>query len=417
MFTDAETEIATKAPVAVLTHEAWQTRFAGDPAILGKTLMLNGQAHTVVGVTPPNVQAPFGRPDVFIPIPYYPNASGLQRGNRGMLALGALKRGVTIETASRDLKALAKQQEDAYPTTNKGFGVDLQPLKEQLVGQTRAPIYIVFAAVAIVLLIACANVANLQLARGAARYRELSVRAALGAGRARIVQQLLTESLILSLVGGAAGIALARARDEVAQHRTRQYASDHDSRSPWMARRSPSPRSSRSHRASCLVSRRRGKASRTNVHDMLRSSNRRRRLWTCGNAQHAGHRAARALARAADERRLAHAFAHRTAARQTWFRYEEPDDDAVPSSGRRSTTTRTRSGRCSSGRSRRSAPCPVCNRRHSCAHFPSPGNGDSYPVQIEGRAPAASPRRAVGTGQHRHARVLHDDGHSASRWT
>ena len=209
VFTDAETEIATKAPVAVLTYEAWQSRFAGDRAILGKTLVLNGQAHTVIGVTQPNVQAPFGRPDVFIPIPYYPNASGLQRGTRGMLALGALKPGVTIENAQRELKTLAKQQEDAYPATNKGYGVELQRLKEQLVGQTRAPIYIVFAAVTVVLLIACANVANLQLARGAARYRELSVRAALGAGRARIAQQLLTESVLLSLVGGAAGLVLA----------------------------------------------------------------------------------------------------------------------------------------------------------------------------------------------------------------
>lgn len=209
VFTDAETEIATKAPVAVLAYETWQSRFGGDPAILGKTIVLNGQAHNVIGVTPPNVQAPFGRPDVFLPMPYYPNASGLQRGTRGMLALGTLKRGMTIESAERDLKALAKQQEDAFPTTNKGMGVELQALKEQIVGQTRTPIYIVFAAVTIVLLIACANVANLQLARGAARYRELSVRAALGAGRARIAQQLLTESLLLSLVGGIVGVLLA----------------------------------------------------------------------------------------------------------------------------------------------------------------------------------------------------------------
>ena len=122
IFTDAETEIATKAPVAVVTYEAWQSRFGGDPAILGKTLVLNGQAHTVVGVTPPNMQAPFGRPDVFIPIPYYPNASGLQRGTRGMLALGTLKPGVTIESAERELKALAKQQEDAYPGDQQGHG-------------------------------------------------------------------------------------------------------------------------------------------------------------------------------------------------------------------------------------------------------------------------------------------------------
>ncbi|MDB4878427.1 MAG: hypothetical protein JWM41_4873 [Gemmatimonadetes bacterium] len=209
VFTDAETQIATKAPVAVITAETWQSRFGSDRAIIGRTLVLNGQPHTVVGVTRPHVQTPFGAPDVFLPIPYYPNASGLQRGTRGISALGTLKPGVSFENAQRDLRALAKQQEDAYPATNKGFGVELQSLKDQLVGSSRTPIYIVFGAVFIVLLIACANVANLQLARGAARHRELSVRAALGAGRGRIAQQLLTESLLLSLAGGGAGLALA----------------------------------------------------------------------------------------------------------------------------------------------------------------------------------------------------------------
>ncbi|HEY4216513.1 MAG TPA: ABC transporter permease [Gemmatimonadaceae bacterium] len=209
MLTDAETEIATKQPVAVVSYEAWQSRFGADPALLGKTLVLNGQPHVVVGITQPNVQTPYGPGDVYIPIPYYPNASGLDRGNRGVTALGTLKSGVTFENAQRDLQTLAKRQEDEYPTTNKGFGVELQPIRDQLVGSGRTSIYIVFAAVLVVLLIACANVANLQLARGAARYRELSVRAALGAGRARIAQQLLTESVMLSMVGGVAGLGLA----------------------------------------------------------------------------------------------------------------------------------------------------------------------------------------------------------------
>jgi putative ABC transport system permease protein len=208
-FTDAETEIATKAPVAVVSYESWQSRFGADPAIVGRTMVLNGQPHTVVGITRPHAQTPYGVPDVFLPIAYYPNASGLQRGTRGVAAIGRIKPGVTFENAQRDLKALARRQEELYPATNKGFGVELQPLKEQIVGPTRAPLYIVFAAVIVVLLIACANVANLQLARGAARHRELSVRAALGAGRGRIAQQLLTESVLLSLVGGAAGLGLA----------------------------------------------------------------------------------------------------------------------------------------------------------------------------------------------------------------
>jgi len=210
MFTDAETEIATKRPVAIVSYEAWQTRFGADSSLLGKTLVLNGQPHVVVGITRPNVQTPYGPGDVYIPIPYYPNASGLERGNRGVTALGTLKAGVTFENAQRDLQALAKRQEDEYPATNKGFGVELQPIRDQLVGaSSRTSIYIVFGAVLVVLLIACANVANLQLARGAARYRELSVRAALGAGRARIAQQLLTESIMLSMIGGVAGLGLA----------------------------------------------------------------------------------------------------------------------------------------------------------------------------------------------------------------
>jgi putative ABC transport system permease protein len=209
LFTDAETEVATKAPVAILSHEAWETRFGSDPAILGKTIVLNGQPHTVVGIARPRIPTPFGTPDAYMPIGYYPNASGLSRGNRGVSAIGTIKRGVSVANALADLKTLAAQQEAAYPTTNKGFGVEFVPLKDQIVGSTRTPIFIVFAAVGMVLLIACANVANLQLARGAARHRELSVRAALGAGRGRIAQQLLTESVLLSMLGGGAGLFLA----------------------------------------------------------------------------------------------------------------------------------------------------------------------------------------------------------------
>jgi putative ABC transport system permease protein len=208
-MTDAETEVETKGQVAVLSHEAWENRFGADPSILGEVIVLNGQPLTVIGVTRPKVQTPFGAPDVYIPIGYYPNANGLQRGTRGVSAIGTIKAGVSFENAQRDLAALAARQAEAFPTTNKGFGVALQSLKEQIVGPSRAPIYIVFAAVGMVLLIACANVANLQLARGAARHRELSVRAALGAGRGRIAQQLLTESVLLSLMGGVAGVGLA----------------------------------------------------------------------------------------------------------------------------------------------------------------------------------------------------------------
>jgi len=209
LFTDAETELATKAPVAILSYEAWRSRFGADPAMLGKSIVINGTAFTVIGITTPNMPVPLGAPDVSVPIGYYPNAHGLERGTRGILVAGRLKPDVTLDAAQRDLQSIEKRLAELYPTTNAGTSAEVVSMKEQLVGQTKAPLFIVLAAVAVVLLIACANVANLQLARGAARARELSVRAALGAGRGRIAQQLLTESVVLSLVGGVVGVTFA----------------------------------------------------------------------------------------------------------------------------------------------------------------------------------------------------------------
>jgi putative ABC transport system permease protein len=208
-FTETETELATKAPVAILSYETWRARFGSDPAILGKVININGTPFTVVGITTPNMPAPLGTPDVMVPIGYYPNAKGLERGVRGIAVAARLAPGVSLEAARRDLSAIAKQLEREYPTTNAGTGAEVIALKEQMVGRVRESLYVIVAAVAVVLLIACANVANLQLARGASRARELSVRAALGAGRGRIAQQLLTESVILSIIGGVAGVALA----------------------------------------------------------------------------------------------------------------------------------------------------------------------------------------------------------------
>ena len=210
-FTDAETEVATKAPVAILTYEAWQNRFGGDRAMLGKNITLNGTTFTVVGITAPHAQVPLGTPDVMMPIGYYPNAHGLDRGVRGVLVAARLKPGVTLDAAQRDLSTVMAQLEQEYPATNASTGAEVISLREYLVHGVRESLLIILAAVGVVLLIACANVANLQLARGAARARELSVRAALGAGRRRLAQQLLTESVLLSLAGGVLGIALALA--------------------------------------------------------------------------------------------------------------------------------------------------------------------------------------------------------------
>ena len=211
LFKDQETELATKAPIALLSHEAWTTRFGADPQILGKPIVINGTTFTVVGVLVPRMPMPaFSQtPDVMVPIGYYPNAHGLDRGTRGIWVVGRLRQGVTLAAAQRDLQAIEQQLARMYPATNAGTSAEVQSLREYTVGPTRAPLYLIVAAVAAVLLIACANVANLQLARGASRSRELSVRAALGAGRFRIARQLLTESVLLSLVGGVAGVALA----------------------------------------------------------------------------------------------------------------------------------------------------------------------------------------------------------------
>jgi len=210
LFLDAETEVATKQPVAVITETIWRTRFGARADMLGRTLILNGQPFTVVGIMRAGFNAPLGTPDVWLPIGYYPNKGDLElRGRGGVLAFGKLKAGVSVARAQADLDGVSNRLAQLYPATNAGTSANVQPLKEQIVGQSRTPLLIVLASVATVLLIACANVANLQLARATARRRELSVRAALGAGHIRLMRQLLTESLVLSVVGGVAGVGLA----------------------------------------------------------------------------------------------------------------------------------------------------------------------------------------------------------------
>ena len=210
-FTAQETELPTKQPVAVITDDFWRNQFGGRPDMIGRTLVLNGVPFTVVGITHPGTSAPLGTPDVWMPIGYYPNKGDLtERGRPGVLVVGRIKIGVSIPKAQADLDAVSARIAAAYPSTNLGVGANVTSLSDQIVGPVRTPMFIVLGAVGIVLLIACANVANLQLARAASRRRELSVRTALGAGRARLVRQLLTESLVLSIGGGALGVALAQ---------------------------------------------------------------------------------------------------------------------------------------------------------------------------------------------------------------
>ena len=210
LFTDAETEVATKAPVAVISEPAWRTRFGSRPDMLGRTMILNGVAFTVVGILRPGFTTPQGTPDVFMPIGYYPNRGDLDsRGRGGVMAYARLKEEVSPAAAQSDLDRVSARLAELYPATNAGSVATAQPLKGEIVSGARLMLFVVLGSVGIVLLIACANVANLQLARATARQRELSVRAALGAGRGRLMRQLLTENLVLALVGGAGGLLVA----------------------------------------------------------------------------------------------------------------------------------------------------------------------------------------------------------------
>jgi putative ABC transport system permease protein len=191
----------------VIGYGLWQRRFGGDPGIVGTTLMLSGQPVTVVGVMPPEFQFPAGR-EVWFPR-FFTERDRQIRGSPFMKSVARLKSGVTVEQAQADLDGVALRLAQQYPETNRGSGASVVPLGEQLVGNVRPALLMLLGAVGFVLLIACANVANLTLARGAERQKELAIRAALGARRARLLRQLLTESVLLAVIGGVGGILLA----------------------------------------------------------------------------------------------------------------------------------------------------------------------------------------------------------------
>jgi predicted permease len=192
--------------VVILSYSLWQRRFGGDPKIVGRTITLVNRAWTVVGVMPPDFKFPSST-DFWIPLAHDPN--WWPRSMHGMGAIARLKPGFTLAQAQSEMSMIARRLEEQYPVSNEGLDVSVINLRDHLVIDYRQGLWILLGVVGFVLLIACANVANLLLARATARYREMAIRAALGAGRWRIVRQMLCEGLLLGVLGGMAGIVIA----------------------------------------------------------------------------------------------------------------------------------------------------------------------------------------------------------------
>jgi predicted permease len=203
--------------VVILGHALWQKHFGSDSAIVGRSLTLNNQSYTVVGVMSSNFQFPVGfgylgkvlndPVDLYVPIAASNNET--RRGNYSFFAIGRLKPGVPIDQARAEMTTIEGRLEQQYPEGNSGIGVRLIPTQEQTVKEIRPALLVLLGAVAFLLLIACANIANLLLARAASRQKEMAIRAALGASRLRVLRLLLMESLMLSLAGGGLGLLLA----------------------------------------------------------------------------------------------------------------------------------------------------------------------------------------------------------------
>ncbi len=195
--------------VVVISYGLFQRRYAADPNLVGRSILMDGEKFTVVGVMPPSFHFPTKRDDIWIPARLTPQDQA-RRGSHYLQVVARLKPGIPVERAQQDMTTIGKRLEQEYPATNTKIGVVVVPLKEQAVGQSRTALLVVLAGAACVLLIACVNVANLLLAKAAGRKREMALRAALGAGRFRLIRQMVTESLLLSLAGGLAGLLFAR---------------------------------------------------------------------------------------------------------------------------------------------------------------------------------------------------------------
>jgi putative ABC transport system permease protein len=193
-------------PAVMVSHALWQRRFHSDPAAIGRILTIDGIPRTVVGVVPHELGEMVAA-DLWLPTAINPNDP--ERRNHQFGIVARLKSGVTLAEARAEMNVIARRLESAYPATNTGWGVTLFPMAEMFTGRIRPVLLILLGAVGLLLLIACANLANLLLARAATREKEIAIRGALGAGRLRLIRQLLTESLVLALTGGALGLTLA----------------------------------------------------------------------------------------------------------------------------------------------------------------------------------------------------------------
>jgi putative ABC transport system permease protein len=205
---NADENTPGKTNVVILSHGLWEQRFGADPAVIGKRIQLDGVAREIVGVMPRGFSYPAER-EVWMPLEYDEGLVTTQRGAWYLNVIARLRPGVTPDQAKAEVETLGRNLAAQYPDENGEIGMTTMPLHEAMVGNIRPALLVLLGAVGFVLLIACANVANLLLARAAARESEMAVRTALGAGRGRLVRQLLTESVILAIAGGVVGLLLA----------------------------------------------------------------------------------------------------------------------------------------------------------------------------------------------------------------